>query len=271
LLIEEFLCALNKYLPRRTKLAAAMRYSVEAGGKRFRPRLCLAAAKALGKDPNKVMPVAVALELIHTFTLVHDDLPGMDNSDLRRGRPTCHKRYGEATAILAGDALNTLAFEILARETRDPKVIEEVGHALMEVVDGQMLDLASEGKRIKLKTLRTIHKKKTAALLRASVRAPAIQLKASPARLKALTAYADHLGLAFQITDDILDVTASQQQLGKPVKADQKKGFPYIVGLEQSKKMAQQEMNKALSSIKIFGKRADELREIAAFVIKRKK
>lgn len=271
MLIEEFLCALNKYLPKGGKLSAAMRYSVEAGGKRFRPKLCLLTAKALGHAPKKVMPIAVSLEMIHTFTLVHDDLPGMDNSDLRRGRPTCHKRYGEATAILAGDALNTLAFEILARETGNPKVIEEIGHALMEVVDGQMLDLASQGKKIKLKALRTIHKKKTAALLKASVRAPAIYLKTSQQKLKALTAYAEHLGLAFQITDDILDVTVSRKQLGKPVKADQQKGFPYIVGLEKSQLMARQEMNKALTALKIFDKKADELREIAEFVVKRQK
>ena len=271
MLIEELLCELNRYLPRGSKLAAAMRYAVEAGGKRFRPKLCMATAQALGKNPKKILPIAAAIEMIHTFTLVHDDLPAMDNSDLRRGRPTCHKRYGEATAILAGDALNTLAFEILARETKNPKVVEEVGHALMEVVDGQMLDIESEGKKIRLKTLQLIHKKKTAALLVACVRASALHLKASQKQLKTLTSYAKHIGLAFQIADDILDATSSRRQLGKPVKADVHKGFPYLIGLDASKKLAEKEKNKALADLKIFGKKADPLREIAEFVLKRKR
>lgn len=271
MLIEELLCELNKQLPRGSELASAMRYSVEAGGKRFRPKLCLATAGALGKNPKKIMPIAAAIEMLHTFTLVHDDLPAMDNSDLRRGRPTCHKRYGESTAILAGDALNTLAFEVLARETKNPKVIEEIAHALMEVVNGQIMDIASEGKRIKLKTLQAIHKKKTAALLRACVRATAIQLKAGPRQIRALTSFAEHLGLAFQIADDILDATSTKEKLGKPAKADLKKGYPYIVGLEKAKQMAVQEKAKALSALSIFGKKADDLRDLAEYVLSRKK
>ena len=271
MLIEELLCALNEYLPRGSKLASAMRYAVMAGGKRFRPRLCIAAAQALGKDPRRILPIAAAIEMIHAFTLVHDDLPAMDNSDFRRGRPACHKYCGEAVAILAGDALNTLAFEVLARETKNPRVIEEIGHALMEVVEGQILDMESEGKRIRLKTLRTIHKKKTAALLKACVRAPAIQLKAAPIRLKALTSYAEHLGLAFQIADDILDATSTRKRLGKPVKADVKKGFPYLIGLERSKELAEEEKNKAIRALKIFGGKADALREIAVYVVERNK
>lgn len=248
-----------------------MRYSILAGGKLFRPKLCFAAARALGKNQKRVIPIAASIEMIHVFTLIHDDLPAMDNSDFRRGKPTCHKQYGEATAVLAGDALNTLAFEILARETKNARIIEEISYALMEVVDGQMMDLASEGKKIKLKTLQTIHMKKTAALLKACVRAPAIHLKATPKQIKALTAYAEHLGLAFQIADDILDATSSQKQLGKPVKADVEKGFPFLIGLEKSKKMAEGEREKAIKALKIFGKKADILRDIAEYVVQRKK
>ena len=142
---------LDRYLPRGGKLAQAMRYSMFAGGKRFRPLLCLAAAKALGKEPKKVLPIACAVEMLHTFTLIHDDLPAMDDSDFRRGKPTCHKKFDEATAILAGDALNTLAFEILAKETNNPRIIVEIGQALMKVVHGQVLDLESEGKKVNVK------------------------------------------------------------------------------------------------------------------------
>lgn len=261
--------ALKRYLPGRGKLARAMRYSVFAGGKRFRPILCLAAAKALGKNPKKVMPIACALEMLHTFTLIHDDLPGMDNSGLRRGKPTCHKKFDEATAILTGDALNTLAFEVLAWETKDPRVIAEIGGALMAVVDGQVMDLESENKKIGLAKLKTIHRKKTAALLAACVCAPAVHLKASAKQVRALRKYAGHLGLAFQIADDILDATATRKQLGKPVKADLKKGFPYLVGLERSRRMAEQEKNKAIAALRVFGRRADNLKVIAEYVVAR--
>ncbi|MEE8638142.1 MAG: farnesyl diphosphate synthase [Candidatus Margulisiibacteriota bacterium] len=263
--------ALDKYLPRKGKLSRAMRYSVFAGGKRFRPMLCMAAAKALGKDPKRVLPIACAIEMIHTYTLIHDDLPAMDNSDFRRGKLTCHKKFGEATAVLAGDALNALAFEILARETKNSKVICEISRALLQVVAGQMLDLEHEGKRVGLQTLKTIHRKKTAALLLACVRSPAIYLGTTAKGLRALTSYAEHLGIAFQIADDILDATSTRKKLGKPVKADIKKGFPYIAGLERSRKMAEQEKNRAVVALKIFGKKAYILREIAEFVVVRKK
>ncbi len=262
---------LNKYLPKKGKLARAMRYSVFAGGKRFRPILCLLTAKALGKNYKKVLPIACAIEMLHTFTLIHDDLPAMDNSNYRRGKLACHKKFDEATAILAGDALNTLAFEILAKETKNSLVISEIGKALMEVVVGQVLDIESEGKKISLKQLKSIHQKKTAALLIACVSASAIQLKAKPNQVKALTKYASRLGLAFQIADDILDVTSTKKQLGKPVKADLKKGFPYIVGLEKSKKMAEIERLKAVKTLSIFGNKAKPLIKIADFVIERNK
>ena len=263
--------ALNDYLPKKGKLAAAMRYSVFAGGKRFRPILCLATAEALGKDPGKIIPIACAIEMLHTYTLIHDDLPAMDNSDYRRGKLTSHLKFDEATAILAGDALNTLAFWILAQETQNPRVIQEIGKSLMEVVYGQAADLAAEGKKLSFAALKSLHHQKTAALLIACVRASAIQLKSSPKQLKALSDYGRHLGLAFQIMDDILDVTATQKELGKPAGADVKKGFPYFIGLEKSKKIAEQEKNSALAALNVFDKRADILRKIAEYVVERKK
>lgn len=263
--------ALNRYFPRKDRLTQAMRYSVFAGGKRFRPILCMATAKALGKDYKRVLPIACAIEMIHTFSLIHDDLPAMDNADFRRGKPTCHKRFDEATAILAGDALNTLAFEILAREVKNPKVITEIGKALLEVVSGQMADLESEGKKISVRVVRSIHRRKTAALLIASVRSSAIYLGASTKQLKALTSYAEHLGLAFQIADDILDATSTQKRLGKPVRADIKKGLPYLIGLEKSKKLAIREKDKAIAALGGFDEKADSLREIAEYVVQREK
>jgi len=248
-----------------------MRYSVFAGGKRFRPILCLATAEALGKDPGKIIPIACAIEMLHTYTLIHDDLPAMDNSDYRRGKLTSHLKFDEATAILAGDALNTLAFWILAQETQNPRVIQEIGKSLMEVVYGQAADLAAEGKKLSFAALKSLHHQKTAALLIACVRASAIQLKSSPKQLKALSDYGRHLGLAFQIMDDILDVTATQKELGKPAGADKKKGFPYFVGLVKSKKIAEQEKNSALAALNVFDKRADILRKIAEYVMERKK
>ncbi|MFC1511398.1 polyprenyl synthetase family protein [Candidatus Margulisiibacteriota bacterium] len=271
MLTKELASALSKYLPRNGKLAQAMRYSVFAGGKRFRPRLCFAAAKALGKNPRKVLPIACAIELIHTFTLIHDDLPAMDNSDYRRGELTCHKKFNEATAILAGDALTTVAFEILARETGNTQVVSEVGRALLEVILGQEDDKSSEGKKLSLAALKFIHKRKTAALLKACVRSVAVYLKATKKQLKALTDYAEHLGLAFQIADDILDATSSRKKLGKPVKADLKKGFPYLIGIEKSKKLAEQEKNRAIAVLKVFGAKAEALRQIAKFVVERQK
>ena len=263
--------ALDQCLPQKGKIGLAMRYSVFAGGKRFRPILCMAVAKALGKNPEKVIPIACAIEMLHTYTLIHDDLPAMDNSDYRRGKLTNHKRFDEATAILAGDALNTLAFEVLSRKIKYSKIIQEIGKSLMEVIYGQEADLATEGKKISFNALKRIHQQKTAALLIACVRASAIELKASNKQLRALTDYARHLGLAFQIADDILDVTATKKELGKPAGADNKKGFPYFVGLEKSKIIAEQEKNKAISALKIFDNKAYSLRKIAEFVVERNK
>jgi len=255
---------LDRYLPRKGKLAKAMRYSVFAGGKRFRPVLCLATAKVLGRPEKKVLPFACAVELIHTFTLIHDDLPAMDNSDFRRGKPACHKVFGEAAAILAGDALNTLAFEIIADQ---PAAARELARALLTVVEGQAVDIESKKRKVSLADLKKIHSWKTAALFKACVRGSALICGASAAQIKALTKYAEHLGLAFQIADDILDVTATAEKIGKPVKADIGKGFPRLIGLEKSRTLAEQEKIKAISALKSFGGKADALRKIAEFYV----
>jgi geranylgeranyl diphosphate synthase, type II len=260
--------ALDRYLPRQGKLAQAMRYSLLAGGKRFRPLLCLATAQALGKPVSQVMPFACAVEMIHTFTLIHDDLPAMDDSDLRRGKLSCHKVYGEAVAILAGDALNTLAFAII---TDQPAAVRELAGAALEVVEGQVADLQAGKHKVTLRQLQNIHRWKTGALLKACVRGSALICGAKPRQLTALTAYAGHLGLAFQIADDILDVTATASQLGKPVKADVRKGFPFVVGLERSRKLAEVERDRALLVVKLFGPRGRRLVELANYVTEREK
>jgi geranylgeranyl diphosphate synthase type II len=258
--------ALGRYLPKKGKLAKAIRYSVFAGGKRFRPILCLATAKALGYSEKKVLAYACAVEMIHTFTLVHDDLPAMDNSDLRRGKPTCHKVFGEATAILAGDALNTLAFKLMADQ---PGAAKELAEALLVVVEGQAADIESAKQKMTLAELKKIHQWKTGALLEACVRGTASICRASSSEIKNLTRYAGHLGLAFQITDDILDVTSTSQALGKPVKADVKKGFPFVIGLERSKVMAATETHLAIKALSSFDHRTALLKGIAEYVLSR--
>jgi geranylgeranyl diphosphate synthase type II len=259
---------LNKYLPKGQGLVTAMRYSVFAGGKRLRPILCLATAEVFGTPAEKVLSFACAVELIHTFTLVHDDLPAMDNSDWRRGNPTSHKVFGEAAAILAGDALSTLAFKITADQPAAAKILAE---ALLKVVEGQAVDICSAQKKLTIKELKDIHQWKTAALLSACVCGSAVICGASPAKVKALADYADHLGLAFQVADDILDVTSTKAKLGKPVKADIGKGFPHLIGLEKSRVLAEEEKNKAISALKSFGPKADVLRKMADYVIERGK
>ena len=259
---------LNKYLPKGPGLATAMRYSVFAGGKRLRPILCLATAEVFGQPDKKVLPYACAVELLHTFTLIHDDLPAMDNSDWRRGNPSSHKVFGEAAAILAGDALNTLAFKITADQPAAAKILAD---ALLKVVEGQAVDICSAQKKLTVKDLRDIHQWKTAALLKACVCGSAVICGGSPAKIKALADYADHLGLAFQVADDILDVTSTKAKLGKPVKADIGKGFPHLIGLERSKVLAEEEKNLAISALKSFGHKAEVLKTIAEYVVKRVK
>jgi geranylgeranyl diphosphate synthase, type II len=279
--------ALDRFLPDGSELPASlhgsMRYSVFAGGKRVRPILLLAACETVGGEIRGAMPAACAMEMIHTYSLIHDDLPAMDDDDFRRGNPTNHKVYGEATAILAGDALLTEAFILLARaeEGAHPaarlRVIHEIAHASGSrgMVGGQVVDMESEGKdvEIDLATLSYIHTHKTGALIRASVRAGAILGGASVESLAALTRYGEAIGLAFQIADDILDVEGTTEELGKDAGSDQARGkatYPALVGLEASKARAAELVEMALDALAPFDERAEPLRAIASYIVKRK-
>ncbi|MGF7185809.1 geranylgeranyl diphosphate synthase type II [Desulfitispora alkaliphila] len=277
---------LDKYLPDESEVPElihqSMRYSVFAGGKRLRPILVIASSEAVGFNAEKVMPTACALELIHTYSLVHDDLPAMDDDDYRRGKLTNHKVYGEATAILTGDALLTKAFELIAfnatlgiNEKNIIKVLGEISSAAgsQGMVGGQVVDMQSENKSIGFDTLKYIHTHKTGDLFKASVRAGAILANASDKQLAALTEYAEQLGLAFQITDDILDVEGDAQVIGKAVGSDQKNQkstYPSLFGIDQSKEMAYNSVSKAINALDIFGSEADRLRKIANYLTKRK-
>ncbi len=262
--------ALGQHLPNaRTKPATlhqAMRYSLFAGGKRIRPILTLAAAEACGGSAGDAMPLACAVECIHTYSLVHDDLPSMDNDDFRRGRPTSHKVYGEGIAILAGDALLTQAFEIAAKARGWPRY----RHATL--IAGQVADLEGESKQLTLPQLRYIHERKTSALLTCSARLGGMSANCTPTQLKALTDFGYHVGLAFQVIDDILDVTQTTQQLGKTAGKDQaaaKVTYPAIVGLAKSKKIAEQLTTKAFAALKPFKGKAIALEALAGYLLKR--
>jgi len=260
----------------------AMRYSIFAGGKRVRPILSLAAAEALGAKTADLLPIAGTLELIHTYSLIHDDLPAMDNDDFRRGRATCHKVYGEAVAILAGDGLLNMAFEALSDPRRLKAVpanglisiIREISTAsgVFGMVGGQVVDMESEGKEVDFPTLEYIHTHKTGALIRASVRIGALYAKAGKRQLSALTHYGEMAGLAFQIADDILDLTGTREQIGKDVGSDLKKGkktFPSFYGLEESRRRAVEVADKAVHALKDFDRKADPLRELAKYIVNR--
>ncbi len=258
----------------------AMRYSLFAGGKRIRPILCMAAAEAVSDSPDGIEQAACTLELIHTYSLIHDDLPALDNDDLRRGVPTCHKVFGEAIAILSGDALLTLAFQVLAQLPREAdarvKLVEELAVAAGTVggmIGGQVHDIEGEGKHPDAVLLEAIHSAKTGALLRASLRMGGIYAGADEEQLSALTCYGEHVGLAFQIVDDVLDVEQSSEALGKTAGKDaqQKKiTFPAVYGLERSREMAEQERLAAHLALKPFDERAERLREIADWIVHRK-
>lgn len=257
----------------------AMRYSVLGGGKRLRPALVMASAEAVGGKAAGVLPAACAMELIHAYSLVHDDLPAMDNDDYRRGKPTNHKVYGEAVAILVGDALLTLSFQLLANsDSDDPgnvvRVIREVAAAAgtMGLIGGQVVDTFSAGEDIDEKTLEYIHSNKTGALYRAAVRTGAILAGASEKQLEALTVYADNLGLAFQIKDDLLDIEGDEKIIGKPVGSDvrnKKATYPSLFGLEESRRKARNAADRALMALEQFGGEADFLRELVQFVVER--
>jgi geranylgeranyl diphosphate synthase type II len=279
--------ALARFLPGEENfppvLFRAMHYSVFAGGKRLRPILCIAAAEAVGGIMETVVPAACALELIHTYSLIHDDLPAMDNDDYRRGRPTSHKVFGDGMAILAGDALLTEAFRLLAgNELAERFPCDRILAAVREIsaaagccgmVGGQVVDITSEGKRVDLSTLHYIHTRKTGAMIKASVRAGAILAGAGDDILRALGDYGEHTGLAFQIADDILDVEGDRRLLGKETGADssrKKATFPALIGVAAAREEARALVKKALDAIAAFDGKADPLRWIAEFIVERK-
>ena len=258
----------------------AMTYSLFAGGKRVRPVMMMAAADAIAGNGEKFLPVACALEMIHTYSLIHDDLPAMDNDDYRRGKLTNHKVFGEATAILAGDALLTHAFDVMTRQDADPAtliaVIREISQAagIAGMVGGQSIDLQSEGQRVNLKNLRRMHLGKTGALFRASIRSGAILAGANDKQLEDLTQYAENFGLAFQITDDILDITGDEKILGKPVGSDKrnkKSTYVTLMAPEEARILAELTVESAIDALKNFDDEADFLRALVEFLIKRDK
>jgi len=280
--------ALDLFLPKETELPhslhKAMRYSVFAGGKRVRPILMLAACQAVGGDTEHAIPTACAMEMIHTYSLIHDDLPAMDNDDFRRGNPTNHKVFGEAIAILAGDGLLTEAFKLIS----DPRhgvgtpaearlaVIREIAVCAGSygMVGGQVVDMESEGKEdIDLPTVQYIHTHKTGALIKAAVVAGAILGGADERQLAAITRYGEAAGLAFQIADDILDIEGTTEEIGKDAGSDEARGkatYPAVMGLAAAKLEAQAMMDEAMRALDVFGSEADPLREIAKYIVQRK-
>jgi geranylgeranyl diphosphate synthase type II len=276
--------------PDPDRLVAAMEYSLLAGGKRIRPVLCLAAAEAVGGKSEDALPAACALEMIHTYSLIHDDLPAMDDDDLRRGKPTSHVAFDEATAILAGDALLTLAFQILSaagpsaagrlktaeQAFRRLEVIQciSIAAGYRGMIQGQMLDMTAEGRVLSLDELASMHALKTGALIEASLYCGAVMGGGSDRQIELIRTYAENIGLAFQVTDDILNVEGDPKVMGKAVGTDtlrRKSTYPSVLGLEKSKQFAQNLVNKALRAIESFDNKSDPLRAIAAYIINRKK
>ena len=275
--------ALDRFLPKaKTKpstIHTAMRYSLFAGGKRLRPALCLAATEACGGNQKEALPFACAVECIHTYSLVHDDLPAMDNDDFRRGKPTNHKVYGEGIAILAGDGLLTQAFEILVqgkatkRYSHQTMVLELArASGSLQLIAGQVADLEGEGKKIPLSELQYIHERKTSALLRCAVRLGGMSANCTDAQLKALSNFGYYVGLAFQVIDDILDVTQTTEQLGKTAGKDitaQKATYPAILGLDKSREIAAGLTKKAFKSLEPFKGKAFALEALARYLLER--
>ncbi|HOW66541.1 MAG TPA: polyprenyl synthetase family protein [Candidatus Paceibacterota bacterium] len=275
--------ALNRFLPKESAKPAtlhrAMRYSLFAGGKRLRPALCLAAAQACGGNWADAMPLACAVECIHTYSLIHDDLPAMDDDDFRRGKPTNHKVFGEGIAILAGDALLTQAFEIAAQSHGWPRyshrdIVREISVAAgsRQLVAGQVADLEGEGRKTTAKELKYIHERKTSALLSCSVRLGGMSANCTPSQLQALTRFGYYVGLAFQVIDDILDVTQTSEKLGKTAGKDvqaRKATYPAIVGLDRSRQIARRLTAQAFSALRNLDQRAAALRALADFLLQR--
>ena len=260
-----------------------MRYSLFVGGKRIRPVLCLAAAETITRDTSllhAVLPVACALECIHTYSLIHDDLPAMDDDDLRRGKPTSHKVYGEAAAILAGDGLLTYSFELLSAASSQlpPERQLRICHLIAKaagpegMVGGQALDIANEKQDYPFDLLRTIHKSKTGALIKCSVQAGAAAVGASPEEEESLCRYGENIGLAFQIVDDLLDATSTTEALGKTAGSDDKRGkatYPGYFGIEQTRRKALDAVESAIAALTIFDEHADPLRNLANYIYSR--
>ncbi|HOC57971.1 MAG TPA: polyprenyl synthetase family protein [Verrucomicrobiota bacterium] len=275
--------ALDRFLPAATAKPAtihrAMRYSLFAGGKRIRPALCLAAAAAVGGDEAQALPLACAVECIHTYSLVHDDLPAMDDDDYRRGKLTSHRVFGEGIAVLAGDALLTQAFEIAARCRGWPRyshqaIILELARAAgsLQLIAGQVADLESEGKRISARQLRYIHERKTSALLCCSVQLGGMSANCTPPQLESLACFGHNVGLAFQVIDDILDVTQTSEKLGKTAGKDsraQKATYPSILGLDRSRRIAAQLTRRAFNALRGFKGKAVALEALAEFLLRR--
>lgn len=273
--------ALDKLIPSEQsepkKLYQAIRHSIFAGGKRFRPALVFAAGRVFNVDERKLFRTASAIEMIHTYSLIHDDLPAMDDDDLRRGRPTCHKKFGEATAVLAGDILQSLAFQIIAADENlsdkiKVELVSDLANAAAKMVDGQQLDLDAEGEEISIEKLENIHHNKTGAIICASARAGAIIADASENDLNAITNYAANLGLLFQITDDLLDVTQTTEILGKTAGKDltaEKATYPALYGIEETKKLAEKIYDQACEELNKIEKDTSILRELAEFILRR--
>ena len=278
--------ALDRLLPAETQyptsIHKAMRHSVFAGGKRLRPILCMEAGRIIaGSLPDGIADLGAALEMLHTYSLIHDDLPALDNDDLRRGRPTCHKVFGEAIAILAGDALQTQAYEVLARlecsATARVRIIEEIAHGtgtIEGMIGGQVVDLEAEHSKPDLKTLEYIHRSKTAALITASVVSGGLFAEGDNDSVHRLRSFGESIGLAFQIVDDVLDVTQTSEQLGKTAGKDtaaEKTTYPALFGIDESVKKADTLVTTAMTALEPFGSKADTLKSLAHFLVERKK
>ena len=282
--VDAFINELLNNTANSSRIVQAMRYSLMAGGKRVRPILCIAAAESVGGNLDDVLPAACALEMIHTYSLIHDDLPAMDNDDLRRGKPTCHIAFDEATAILAGDALLTLAFQILSsinlinenNTSNWLRVVHRISFAAGHngMIEGQMRDIASEGTLLSLKELENMHSLKTGALIEAAIFSGALLGGGSSRQIDQLEIYAKNIGLAFQVADDILNVEGDPAVMGKAVGTDNARGkstYPSIMGLNESKEFAKKIVRNALQALDDFDSNADSLRAIACYIIERKK
>jgi len=283
-MVNDALVEIFKSFDASARLIEAMQYSLMAGGKRIRPILCIGSAEAVGGRAQDALPAACALEMIHTYSLIHDDLPAMDDDALRRGKPTCHIAFDEATAILAGDALLTLAFEVLAAASADggkltDKYLEVIRIIAMAagcrgMIQGQMLDMAAESRKLTAGELESMHSQKTGALIEASLLCGALFADAATHQKQLLQTYARNIGLAFQVADDILNVEGNPDLMGKAIGTDQqhkKSTYPSILGLEASKKFARELVQNALQALENFDKKAEPLRALATYIVERKK